>query len=192
MTPRSLAQRVMDLEQQMDSLKDLPGAVDRIGSQILQSQVENRFEFSAIREETRNEFAAVRQETGNEFGAVREEMRTEFAAVREEMRTEFAAVREEMRTECAAVREEMRTEFGAVREDMRTEFGAVRREMQDLREELREDIRIGVEESQNLTRLLHAEAMQAIATLDATLRRDVIDRLDGLLRLQQRGPDRPA
>lgn len=181
MTPRSLAQRVMDLEQQMDSLKDLPGAVDRIGSQILQSQVENRFEFSAIREETRNEFAAVRQETGNEFGAVREEMRTE-----------FAAVREEMRTECAAVREEMRTEFGAVREDMRTEFGAVRREMQDLREELREDIRIGVEESQNLTRLLHAEAMQAIATLDATLRRDVIDRLDGLLRLQQRGPDRPA
>ena len=64
--------------------------------------------------------------------------------------------------------------------------------------ELREDIRIGVEESQNLTRGLHAEAMdavnglraetmQAISSLDAVVRRDVVSRLERLL--ESRRPD---
>ena len=73
-----------------------------------------------------------------------------------------------------------------LRGEMRSEFSAIRTEMREHREELRDDIRIGVEESQNLARLLHAEALQAVGTVDATIRRDVIERLERLLELRRR------
>lgn len=53
-----------------------------------------------------------------------------------------------------------------LRDEMRVEFSAIR-------SELREDIRIGVEESQNLAKLLHADAIQATADV----REDVMGRL---------------
>lgn len=132
MQPRSLEQRVVMLEQQMQQLKDLPERVERVESQILQ-----------------------------------------------------------------------------LRTEMKDGFSAIRGEMGELRRELREDIRIDVEESQNLTKGLHAEAIgtakglhaQAmdamkglraeIASVDAALRRDVVSRLDRLLELQ-RPRDNPA
>ena len=111
-----------------------------------------------------------------------------------------------------------------LRTEMKGEFSAIRVEMRELREELREDTRIGVAESQNLAHGLHAEAMrtmnhlhgqamramndlhgqamqamndlhgqamQAIASLEATLRHDVVSRLDRLLERQRPG-DSPA
>ena len=69
-----------------------------------------------------------------------------------------------------------------LRTEMKDGFSAIRDEMR----ELREDIRVGVEESQNLTKGLHAEAMEAVSTL----RHDAVERLDRLLELR-RADDRP-
>lgn len=98
----------------------------------------------------------------------------------------------------AVLEEQMRTlkdlpeHVGAVesqilqlRTEMKDGFSAVRGEMRELRDELREDIRIGVEESENLTKGLHAEAMRAISSVDATLRVEVVERLDRLLELKR-------
>ena len=83
--------------------------------------------------------------------------------------------------------ERVESQILQLRTDLKDGFSAIRGEMQELREELREDVRVGVEESQNLTKGLHAEAMQAISSLDAVLRRDVVGRLDRLLELQRPG-----
>ena len=69
--------------------------------------------------------------------------------------------------------ERVESQILQLRHDMRSEFSAIRGEMRDLRKELREDIRIGVEESQ----------------ANAALRRGMVDRLDRLLELQQPGND---
>ena len=78
--------------------------------------------------------------------------------------------------------ERLESQVLQLRGEMRGEFSAIRTDMQ----ELRDDIRIDVEESQNRARLLHAEAFQAVGTMDATIRRDVLGRLDRLLELQRR------
>jgi hypothetical protein len=70
---------------------------------------------------------------------------------------------------------------------MKSGCSAIRGEMRELREELREDTGLGVEESQNLAKGLHAEAMRAIASVDAAIRHDVVSRLDRLLELQRPG-----
>ena len=75
------------------------------------------------------------------------------------------------------LRTEMKDGFSAIRSDLRAERGEM--------SELREDIRIGVEESQNLARGLHAEAMQAVANVETAVRRDVVGRLDQLLELRR-------
>ena len=158
MQPRSLEQRVAMLEQQMQQLKDLPERVGRVESQILQ---------------------------------LRTEMKDGFSAIRSDLRAELHGVDTGLRTELHDVRDALRSELHDVRDALRNEM----REVSDaLRNELREDIRIGVEESQNLTKGLHAEAMkaatesmQAISSVDAALRRDVIGRLDRLL--ERQSPD---
>jgi hypothetical protein len=76
------------------------------------------------------------------------------------------------------LRQDLTAEISATRTDLRTE-------MHGIRDELRDDISVGVEESQSLARLLHAEAMRAIAAVDTTLRREVVGRLDRLLELQR-------
>ena len=48
-----------------------------------------------------------------------------------------------------------------------------------------EHIRIGVQESQNLTKGLHAEAMAAVAALDTSIRRDLGAKLDQIPALQK-------
>jgi len=94
--------------------------------------------------------------------------------LRTEMRDGFSAIRSDLRAELHGVEAGLRTEFRTELHDVRD---ALRSEMRDLRA----DIRIGVEESQNLAKGLHAEAMQAVASMDAALRRDVVGRLDRLL-----------
>ena len=70
-----------------------------------------------------------------------------------------------------------------LRQEIGVEFSAVRTEMHQIREELREDIRIGVEESQNLAKLL-------VAQVSAELRDQVVARLDRLLEIQR--PSEPG
>jgi hypothetical protein len=85
--------------------------------------------------------------------------------------------------------ERVESQILQLRTEMKDECSAIRGEMRDLRKELRDDIRIGVEGSQNLATGLHAEAMRAIAAVDAAIRRDVVSRLDRLLELQRPGDD---
>ena len=82
--------------------------------------------------------------------------------------------------------ERVESQILQLRTELKDGFSAIRGEMRELREDLREDIRIGVEESQNLTKGLHAEATKDAAAL----RRDVVQRLDRLLELH--GPDAGA
>ena len=74
----------------------------------------------------------------------------------------------------AGLRTEFRTELHEVRDALRS----------DIRE-LRQDIRIGVQESQNLARGLHAEAMAAVAALDTSIRHDLGAKLDQILALHE-------
>jgi hypothetical protein len=83
--------------------------------------------------------------------------------------------------------ERVESQILQLRTEMKSGFSAIRGEMRELREELREDTRLGVEESQNLAKGLHAEAMGAIASVDAAIRHDVVSRLDRLLELQRPG-----
>ena len=116
-------------------------------------------------------------------------MKDGFSAIRSDLRAELHGVEAGLRTELHEVRDGLRAELHEVRDGLRVELHDVRDtlrgEMRALRDELRDDIRIGVEESQNLTRGLHAEAMQAIASVDASIRRDVVSRLDQLLDRQR-------
>ena len=120
-----------------------------------------------------------------------EALESQILQLRTEMKDGFSAIRADLRAEVHGVEAGLRTELHEVRDTLRTELHEVRDELRDEMRELREDIRIGVEESQNLTRGLHAEAMRAIASVDASLRREVVSRLDQILERQRPG-DSPS
>ena len=71
--------------------------------------------------------------------------------------------------------ERVESQILQLRTEIKDEFSAIRGEMRELRQELRDDIRIGVEESQNLTKGLHAEAMGAMNDLHGQAMRAMND-----------------
>jgi hypothetical protein len=74
------------VEERVTALEELPGRLDRLGTQILDMRTEMREEFSAIRGEPRG------PDTPS-LASVRDEMREEFSGIREE----FSAIRGEPR-----------------------------------------------------------------------------------------------
>ena len=108
MQPRSLEQRVTMLEQQMQQLKDLPGRVERVESQILQLRTEMKDGFSAIRSDLRAELHGV--EAG---------LRTELHGVRDALRSELHEFRDSLRGEMRELRDALRGEMSELREDIR-------------------------------------------------------------------------
>jgi hypothetical protein len=98
-------------------------------------------------------------------------MHAEFSAIRDELRTESSAIRDEMRAESSAIRGELRQESSALREEMRAESSAIRGEggegmsLARLRDELREEIRDGDEETRRQMRVLHEDLVGRIALI---------------------------
>ena len=74
MPRHNLEQRVVALEGQMGSLRELAPKVDRLASQISHLRLDMEGEFSAVRREIATEFAAVRGGMAAEFKAVRGEI----------------------------------------------------------------------------------------------------------------------
>jgi hypothetical protein len=89
------------LEQQMQQLKDLPGRVERVESQILQLRTEMKDGFSAIRSDLRAELHGVK-------AGLRTELRTELHETRDALRSEMHEVRDSLRDEMRELREDIR------------------------------------------------------------------------------------
>ena len=89
------------LEQEMQQLKELPGRIERVESQILQLRTEMKDGFSAIRSDLRAELHGV--EAG-----IRTEFRTELHDVRDALRSEIRGVRDELKSEMRELREDIR------------------------------------------------------------------------------------
>lgn len=75
MSPQSFAERVLGLEEEMTTLRELPKKVDEVGLQIVQLRDEMRSEFSAVRAEIRAGDEDVKQALRGEIEETRRQMR---------------------------------------------------------------------------------------------------------------------
>ena len=108
MAPLSFAERVVRLEQQMQSLQELPKRIDDLTLQVSQLRVEMRGEFSEIRSAMAAEFTNVRDEMVAEFGNVRAEMAEGFAAPTGALARAVEGLHAEIRTGDEETRRQMR------------------------------------------------------------------------------------
>jgi len=75
MTPESIAERVVRLEEEMTTLRELPKKVDELGLQIVQLRTEMRSEFSAVRAEIQGGDEETRRSLRGEIEETRRQMR---------------------------------------------------------------------------------------------------------------------
>jgi len=75
MSPQSFVERVLRLEEEMTTLRELPKKVDELGLQIVQLRDEMRSEFSAVRAEIRAGDEDVKQALRGEIEETRRQMR---------------------------------------------------------------------------------------------------------------------
>ena len=75
MSPQTFAERVLGLEEEMTTLRELPKKVDEVGLQIVQLRDEMRSEFSAVRAEIRAGDEDVKQALRGEIEETRRQMR---------------------------------------------------------------------------------------------------------------------
>ena len=137
--PQPLAERIAELEHQMQSLKELPAQVAALDtrmasleSQVLQSRAEMKGEFLAVR----GEIAGLRTGLGHKIDGKVDGLRTEIfnkidgdGGLREEMGAIAAGLREEIQSgdarllsEIRGLRQESRREHEKTREYMRVLF----------------------------------------------------------------------
>jgi hypothetical protein len=139
------------VEERVTALEELPGRLDRLGTQILDMRTEMREEFSAIRGEPRG------PDTPS-LASVRDEMREEFSGIREE----FSAIRGEPRgpdtPSLVSLRDEMREEFSAIRGEPR---GPDTPSLVSLRDAIQEN----GERIMTQVRVLHEDLVVRIAAL---------------------------
>ena len=128
------------LEQQMQDLKDLPGRVSAVESQILQLRDEMRSEFSATRSDLRGEF------------------QREIHRLREELRDDIRIGVEESQNLARLLHADAIQATVAVRQDL---LGR----LEVLRDELRAEIQDGNVETRAVMRALHEETLTMIATM---------------------------
>lgn len=83
MQPRNIEQRVTMLEEQMQALKDLPGRMSAVESQILQLRAEMKDGFSAIRSDLRSEIRAGDEATRTYMRMLFEDLVVRIATIRE-------------------------------------------------------------------------------------------------------------
>ena len=165
MPPQSLVARVVKLEEEMLTLRELPAQVSELASQILQ-----------LRGEMRAEFSAIRPEIGPGDELTRSELRTEIRAGDESTRSELRA---EIRAGDDLTRSELRAEIRAGDEQTRNELRAEIRAGDELtRSELRVEIRAGDELTRSELRAEMRSAARGAAGRDADPRNeDAIGRI---------------
>jgi hypothetical protein len=86
MTPKTVEERVLTLETEMDGLRGLPAKVDALGLELSQFRKETRVEFSAVRAEIKAVDDGLRsqiQETCRQMRVLHEDVIARLALIQE-------------------------------------------------------------------------------------------------------------
>jgi hypothetical protein len=94
MSPKSLADRVLTLGQQMTGLRELPAQVAALTSQFVQLRTDMRGELSALRSELRAEIAAGDAALRAEMAAGNEETRRHMRVLHEDVISRLTVIQE--------------------------------------------------------------------------------------------------
>jgi hypothetical protein len=181
--PKTLAERVTDLEKTIEPLRELPARVTRlelrvaaVEEQVVQLRGEMRDGFSAILdvieagsaatvrllEETRT---AIGAEIRGEMTAFRAEIRDEMTAFRAEIGGEMTAFRAEIGGEMTAFRAEIGGEMTAFRAEICGEMTAFRAEVGGEVVALRSATSDGLGSVRREMRVLHEDLIERIARI---------------------------
>jgi hypothetical protein len=114
MASRNLTERVEGLEMEAGSLKELPGRVSAVESQIVELRAEMRGEFSAVRSEMRDMEGRLQRE----MRSLNEETRAEMREIEGTLRQEMKAGREDLRAEVRTLNEETKAQMRTLHEEV--------------------------------------------------------------------------
>jgi hypothetical protein len=116
MSERTNVERINILEQNMESLRALPGRVEALGVQLVQLRSEMRGEFSAVRSELQEGLAGLRGELLAKIQATDDDLRAEMHALHRLTVEEIKAGDEETRRHMRVLFEELVTRIATIGE----------------------------------------------------------------------------